>query len=407
MKTKTITVRTAREVVLSLLVFLGGLVLAPSADAATVFFDDFEDGDHLGWLVATTGGSGSTGSTRVESVNSSQVASVNHVGSGFHSLSRDFTYVLDQTLSFTMQATAKTGVLTGGEILHSSGGITISFLNLFNSTLGSVFIANATNPGSLGPNSIPVDSGQHDYNASMAEFAAQAGLSDTDAIAKINLKIQASAESFEADDGLVRSSAKVWFDNVTISEVPVVPTTPVDLGGTIKTADGTDICAMVLASGQFMFSCNPHGVLLLTELPREQDGTVKRQIYADGFFPKIDFLTNSSDEAVVMTRSGTCPDDNEPYDPAVVPDSAGMRVDITGKVLTRNSQTPICAMVLANGQRTFSCDGLGSYALNIPLDTNGQFKLQVFADGSAPAIQTFDEFQVTNDVRMARASECQ
>jgi len=55
----------------------------------------------------------------------------------------------------------------------------------------------------------------------------------------------------------------------------------------------------------------------------------------------------------------------------------------------------------------FTCDGTGSYALNIPLDSNGQFKLQVYADGFAPTIQTFDEFQAINDVRMARAVECQ
>ena len=64
-------------------------------------------------------------------------------------------------------------------------------------------------------------------------------------------------------------------------------------------------------------------------------------------------------------------------------------------------------MVLANGQHMFSCDGSGNYALNIPLDNNGQFKLQVYADGFAPTIQTFDEFKTVNDVRMARASECQ
>jgi len=55
----------------------------------------------------------------------------------------------------------------------------------------------------------------------------------------------------------------------------------------------------------------------------------------------------------------------------------------------------------------FSCDGSGSYALNIPLDSNGQFKLQVYADGFAPTIQVFDRFDPANDVRMARASECQ
>jgi hypothetical protein len=185
----------------------------------------------------------------------------------------------------------------------------------------------------------------------------------------------------------------------------VAPTT-VDLGGTIRTTEGLDICAMVLASGQFMFSCNPVGVFSLTDLPRENDGTEKRQIYADGFFPKIDILTGSSVDAVVMTRSGSCPSYNTPYDPGVFPGSAGNRINITGKVLLQNSQTPICAMVLANGQHIFSCDGTGSYALNIPLDTNGQFKLQVYADGFAPTIQTFDEFQAINDVRMARAVEC-
>ena len=184
------------------------------------------------------------------------------------------------------------------------------------------------------------------------------------------------------------------------------PTGPVDLTGTIKTANGTDVCSMVLASGQFMFSCNPIGVFSLTDLPREQNGTVKRQIYADGFFPKVDVLPDSVDEAVVMTRSGTCPSYNTPYDPSVVPGSAGKRIDISGKVLIQDSATPICAMVLANGQYVFSCDGSGSYALNIPLDNNGQFKLQVYADGFAPTIQTFDEFSVVNDVRMARATEC-
>jgi hypothetical protein len=185
------------------------------------------------------------------------------------------------------------------------------------------------------------------------------------------------------------------------------PIGPVDLTGTIKTANGTDICAMVLASGQFMFSCNPIGVFSLTDLPREQNGTVKRQIYADGFFPKVDVLPDSVDEAVVMTRSGTCPSYNTPYDPAVAPGSAGKRIDISGKVLIQDSATPICAMVLANGQHMFSCDGSGSYALNVPLDTNGQFKLQVYAQGFAPTIQTFDEFSAVNDVRMARATECQ
>ena len=182
---------------------------------------------------------------------------------------------------------------------------------------------------------------------------------------------------------------------------------PVDISGTIETPDETAICAMVLASGKYRFSCNPVGVFSLTGLSRETDGTVKRQIYADGFFPKIDILPGSSNDAVVMTRSGSCPSYNIPYDPAFVPGSAGKQIYIAGKVLLQNSQTPICAMVLANGQYMFTCDGTGSYLLEIPLDNNGRFKLQVYADGFAPSIRTFDEFKTMNIVRMARATECQ
>ena len=182
---------------------------------------------------------------------------------------------------------------------------------------------------------------------------------------------------------------------------------PTFLSGTIKTSSGEDVCALVLASGRFMFSCNPNGVFSLVDLPREKNGTFKRQIYADGFFPKVDVLPDSIDEAVVMTRSGTCPNYNPPTDPGFFPDAAGQRLNISGRVLLQDSQTPICAMALANGQFMFTCDGTGRYALNIPLDANGRFKLQVYADGFAPIIQTFDKFSSNNDVRMARASECQ
>ena len=189
-----------------------------------------------------------------------------------------------------------------------------------------------------------------------------------------------------------------------------IPT--VDLSGTIKTPDGTDICAMVLASGRYTFSCTPPAVYSLSGLPLDTDFTVKRQIYADGFFPKVDILADLTNEDVVnedvvMTRSGVCPSYNTPHDPGVFPDSAGKRIEISGLVLLQDTQTPICAMVLANGRYMFSCDGTGSYALSILLDNNGQFKLQVYADGFAPAIQAFDEFQTINDVRMARAVECQ
>jgi hypothetical protein len=60
---------------------------------------------------------------------------------------------------------------------------------------------------------------------------------------------------------------------------------------------------------------------------------------------------------------------------------------IDGRVLTQTG-TPVCAMVLANGQHMFSCGGVGNYDLYVPLDSDGLITLQVFASGFAPFRQT-------------------
>jgi hypothetical protein len=182
---------------------------------------------------------------------------------------------------------------------------------------------------------------------------------------------------------------------------------PVDISGTVQDTGGNGLCAIILASGKFTFSCNPDGPFSLSDLSWGSDATVKRQVYAAGYFPDIAVLQDAATETVVMERASDCPNYNPPSDPDVLPDSASRWIDISGRVFLQNSATPVCALVLANGQFAFSCDGSGSYALNVPLNANGQFKLQVYADGFAPTIQTFDEFQAINDVRMARASECQ
>jgi hypothetical protein len=179
-----------------------------------------------------------------------------------------------------------------------------------------------------------------------------------------------------------------------------------DLGGAVHTAQGLDICALVLASGEYVFSCGPHGAYSLNELPRDPDGTVTRQVYADGFFPLVEKLAGSVVESVVLQPAQNCPNYNQPSSPGTYPGSAGRRITISGRVLLQNSDTPICALVLANGSHMFSCDGTGQFDLELPLDENGQYSLQVYADGFAPAIQTFDEFSIPPEVRMAPAAQC-
>jgi len=77
-------------------------------------------------------------------------------------------------------------------------------------------------------------------------------------------------------------------------------------------------------------------------------------------------------------------------------------VPVTGKAMF--GDTPLCAMVLANGQSMFSCSGNGNYALNVPLDSSGMVTLQVFASGFAPFRQTMPPLQLRNfTVNMVRS----
>jgi len=52
-------------------------------------------------------------------------------------------------------------------------------------------------------------------------------------------------------------------------------------------------------------------------------------------------------------------------------------------------ETPLCAMILANGQY-ISCDPDGEYELEVPLDENGEITLFGFVDGFAPFKEIVD-----------------
>ena len=201
----------------------------------------------------------------------------------------------------------------------------------------------------------------------------------------------------------------------SVKSAPISCPATVNLSGKVQTtfffpdggAEVVPVCAIVLASGQFMFSCDPIGPFSLNNLPREADGTVVRQIYADGFFPSVTTLAESGVETITMERAFDCKDYNPTSNPLEVPASAGKVQTLSGRVLLQATDTPLCALVLANGQYMFSCGDEGAYSLEFPLDGKGQYKLQVYADGFAPAVQTFNEFDSPSDVRMARSLECQ
>ncbi len=209
--------RTLRAGVFSLAL----LGLSNIGYASTVFSDDFSDGNTNGWLDSTTGGSGSIG---VESHNASEMAFVHHTGSGLHSISRDFVYVPSEILSFVMHAVAKQGVGFGTPP-NAMAGVSISFLNAFNQSLGSLRLVNSSAPAFLLAKDIPVDQLQHSNSLSMATYAAVVGLGAADPIAKLNLSFFSLAETQFFG---VSSDAEVWFDQVKITTSPT--TTPLPPG---------------------------------------------------------------------------------------------------------------------------------------------------------------------------------
>jgi hypothetical protein len=73
-------------------------------------------------------------------------------------------------------------------------------------------------------------------------------------------------------------------------------------------------------------------------------------------------------------------------------------VEINGEV-TYDGE-PLCAMILANGQNMFSCDPIGKYTLNVPLNEDGQIVLFAFCEGLQPFKMVLDEWETEYDIEM-------
>jgi Leucine-rich repeat (LRR) protein len=150
------------------------------------------------------------------------------------------------------------------------------------------------------------------------------------------------------------------------------------------------LCTMVLANGQHMFTCGDDVGLYDLDVPLEENGEISLYGFCSGFSP---FKT------MLGPKTGGC------YDISMVRTPAGsrkMEVAFQTKPGTTNSNwvrvsgtaiydgTPLCAMILANGQSMFSCgDDLGTFDLEVPLDGNGEITLYVFCSGFAPYKEVF------------------
>ncbi len=158
-----------------------------------------------------------------------------------------------------------------------------------------------------------------------------------------------------------------------------------DIGGKITTEDGTPLCAMVLANGEYMFTCDPVGEYELY-VPLDENKEITLFAFCDGLAPFKEILT--SKEAAnfnismlpVSSESGTMTVTSE-FDST---DSNSEWAKITGTLRDKEG-TLLCAMILANGQHVFTCgDTYGEYELEVPRDENGEITLFAFCDGFQP-----------------------
>ena len=165
----------------------------------------------------------------------------------------------------------------------------------------------------------------------------------------------------------------------------------VSINGDITTQDGTPVCAMALANGQYMFSGDPRGKYNLS-VPLDENGQITLFVFADGFAPlKYIFTPEGTSENIDITMLPAPPDSPQmtlkcQFDTAENPGW----VRISGQARAEDGSAPLCAMVLGNGQYMFSNAGNGEYELEVPLDENGQITLFGFADGFQPFKEVLD-----------------
>jgi hypothetical protein len=166
-----------------------------------------------------------------------------------------------------------------------------------------------------------------------------------------------------------------------------------NINGTVR-YNGTPVCAMVLANGQYMFTCGDSLGLFDLEVPLDGNGQITVYAFCSGMAPfkQIIYPADGENMQIELER-----DDG----------GRGMGVTYTLDAINTTwarlsgefsyNGTPLCAMALANGQYMFTCSGDGSFSLDVPLDSNGGVTFYGFCSGFAPYKYVFTSDEISFD----------
>jgi len=177
-----------------------------------------------------------------------------------------------------------------------------------------------------------------------------------------------------------------------------IPLNWVKITGNVFTSDDAQspLCAMVLINGQYMFTCEgscagDQGKYSLV-VPLDKNGEVTIFGFCDGRAPFKQIISQESGQKTEIQIAMNIPENEREIiiTKKTEPATANPEwVKISGTVADENG-TPLCTMVLANGQYMFTCDeNEGKYALEVPMDANGEITLFSFCDGFLPFKETF------------------
>lgn len=156
----------------------------------------------------------------------------------------------------------------------------------------------------------------------------------------------------------------------------------------LVTYEDVPVCAMVLANGQHMFTCDENLGRYQLDVPLDQNGEITLYAFVSGQAPFKETLDISSlDTDIAVQSAGSdskVPTVNTSIDTQST-DTGWARISGT----ISQEDIPLCAMALANGQHMFTCgESEGLFDLTVPLDGNGQITFFVFVEGLQSYQQT-------------------
>lgn len=155
------------------------------------------------------------------------------------------------------------------------------------------------------------------------------------------------------------------------------------ISGMVK-YEGHPACSMVLANGQYQFTCIGDGSFDLTDVPFDSNGKITLYAFCSGMSPYKTILTEGNIGLEIELSSN--PDGQRPVvtiDTLEVGVTKTGWVDISGNV-ENAAGTHLCAMILANGQYMFTCKTAGRFNLTVPLGSNNEITLYGFCSGFMP-----------------------